>query len=195
MLGVATNTENSPDLRRPLFIGNEIYRRANFGPKHPLSVPRVPGTIDLVRALGWLPDAVYFQSSQASLLDILRFHDAGYVAALQRGERDNALPAEHRHRHNLGKLENPIHDTMYSRPATSAGAMLAAAGATVEDVVHMNIYITDMEEYRRVVKLTERDVLHDCFPPGKRPAGVAVGVTSLVDPSAMIEIEATAIVD
>ena len=73
--------------------------------------------------------------------------------------------------------------------------MLTAAGATVEDVVHMNIYITDMAEYRRVVKLTERDVLHDCFPPGKRPAGVAVGVTSLVDPSAMIEIEATAIVD
>ena len=127
MLGVATTTENSPDLRRPLFIGNEIYRRANFGPKHPLSVPRVPATIDLVRALGWLPDAVYFQSSQASPLDILRFHDAGYVAALQRGERDNALPTELRHRHNLGKLENPIHDTMYSRPATSAGAMLAAA--------------------------------------------------------------------
>ena len=73
--------------------------------------------------------------------------------------------------------------------------MLAAAGATVEDVVHMNIYITDMEEYRRVVKLSERDVLHDCFPSGKRPAGVAVGVTSLVDPSAMIEIEATAVVD
>ena len=57
----------------------------------------------------------------------MRFHDAGYVEALRRGERDQALPEALRQAHNLGKLENPIHDTMYSRPATSAGAMLAAA--------------------------------------------------------------------
>ena len=116
-----------PDLSRPLFIGNEIYRRANFGPKHPLSVPRVPATIDLVRALGWLPDGAYFESSQASPEDLLRFHDADYVDTLRRGERDLALPEALRQRHNLGKMENPIHDTMYTRPATSAGAMLAAA--------------------------------------------------------------------
>ena len=122
-----TMGEKAPDLSRPLFIGNEIYRRANFGPQHPLSVPRVPATIDLVRALGWLPDDAYYESSQASPADILRFHDAGYLDALRRGERDNALPVELRQRHNLGKMENPIHDTMYSRPATSAGAMLAAA--------------------------------------------------------------------
>ena len=127
MPAVATPCEFSPDLSRPLFIGNEIYRRANFGPKHPLSMPRVPATIDLARALGWLPDEVYLESSQALPQDILRFHDADYVDALLRGERDRALPAELRHRHNLDKLENPIHDTMYSRPATSAGAMLAAA--------------------------------------------------------------------
>ena len=121
------STANPPDLSRPLFIGNEIYRRANFGPKHPLSIPRVPATIDLVRALGWLPEDAYIESSQASPQDLMRFHDAGYVEALRRGERDQALPEALRQAHNLGKLENPIHDTMYSRPATSAGAMLAAA--------------------------------------------------------------------
>ena len=121
------STANPPDLSRPLFIGNEIYRRANFGPKHPLSIPRVPATIDLVRALGWLPEDAYIESSQASPQDLMRFHDAGYVEALRRGERDQALPEALRQTHNLGKLENPIHDTMYSRPATSAGAMLAAA--------------------------------------------------------------------
>ena len=124
----ATNLrKKTPDLSRPLFIGNEIYRRANFGPKHPLSVPRVPATIDLIRALEWLPDDAYFESPQASPEDILRFHDAGYVDALKRGENEKALSEELRQRHNLGKMENPIHDTMYSRPATSAGAMLVAA--------------------------------------------------------------------
>jgi len=121
------STATQPDLSRPVFIGNEIYRRANFGPKHPLSVPRVPATIDLVRALGWLPDDAYVESSPASPQDLLRFHDADYVAVLRRGERDQELPETLRQAHNLGKLENPIHDTMYSRPATSAGAMLAAA--------------------------------------------------------------------
>jgi acetoin utilization protein AcuC len=116
-----------PDLSRPLFICNEIYRRANFGAKHPLSVPRVPATIDLIRALGWLSDDAYFESAPASHEDILRFHDADYLEALRRGERDQALPDDLRQRHNLGKMENPIHDTMYTRPATSAGAMLAAA--------------------------------------------------------------------
>ncbi len=127
-MSVAASTHNNrPDLSRPLFIGNEIYRRANFGPKHPLSVPRVPATIDLARALGWLPEDAYYESSQAAPQDLLRFHDASYIDVLRRGERDRALPDELRQRHNLGKLENPIHDTMYTRPATSAGAMLAAA--------------------------------------------------------------------
>lgn len=127
MPDATTTPKVSPDLSRPLFIGNEIYRRANFAPKHPLSVPRVPSTIDLSRALEWLPDDAYLESSQASPEDLLRFHDAGYIDALRRGERDNALPEDLRQRHNLGTTENPIHDTMFSRPATSAGAMLAAA--------------------------------------------------------------------
>lgn len=114
-------------LDRPLFIGNEIYRRSSFGPKHPLSVPRVPATIDLCRALGWLPEGAYIESAAASPAEIVRFHDPDYLRALRRGERLLELPAVDRERYNLGRLENPIHDTMYSRPATSAGAVLAAA--------------------------------------------------------------------
>ena len=41
----------SKRLSAPLFIGNEIYRHSDFGPKHPLSVPRVPATIDLSRVV------------------------------------------------------------------------------------------------------------------------------------------------
>ena len=79
---------------RPLFIGHEIYRRSNFGPKHPLSVPRVPATIDLCRAMGWLADAQYFESAPASPAEIVRFHDPYYLQALRRGERALELPPE-----------------------------------------------------------------------------------------------------
>ncbi|MBO6784044.1 MAG: acetoin utilization protein AcuC [Alphaproteobacteria bacterium] len=114
-------------LSRPLFIGNEIYRRSNFGPKHPLSVPRVPATIDLCRAMGWLPDHIYLESGRASPAEIVRFHDPSYLNALRRGERMLELTPDERERFNLGRLENPIHNTMYSRPATSAGAVLRAS--------------------------------------------------------------------
>jgi acetoin utilization protein AcuC len=123
----ARSSETHRRLARPLFIGNEIYRRSNFGPKHPLSVPRVPATIDLCRAMGWLPDNAYIESAVASPAEIVRFHTPEYLQALRRGERSNELTAEERERYNLGRLENPIHDTMYSRPATSAGAVLSGA--------------------------------------------------------------------
>lgn len=121
----ARSPEADRRLARPLFIGNDIYRRSNFGPKHPLSVPRVPATIDLCRAMGWLPDNAYIESAAASPAEIVRFHDPEYLHALRRGERSLELSAADRERYNLGRLENPIHDTMYSRPATSAGAVLA----------------------------------------------------------------------
>jgi acetoin utilization protein AcuC len=126
-------------LSRPLFIGNDIYRRSTFGPKHPLSVPRVPATIDLCRALGWLPGEVYLESGAASPAEIVRFHDPLYLRALREGERNLDLSSSDRERFNLGRLENPIHDTMYSRPATSAGAVLKAAeilGSVDEGVVY-----------------------------------------------------------
>ncbi len=75
--------------------------------------------------MGWLPEKTYIESAAASPAEIVRFHDPDYLHALRRGERTLELPAEDRERYNLGRLENPIHDTMYSRPATSAGAVLA----------------------------------------------------------------------
>ena len=116
-----------PEFDRPIFIGNDIYRRSNFGPKHPLSIPRVPATIDLARALGWLDDANYRTSEAATPAEIERFHHPDYLDALRRAERDGSLPAAERVRYNLGKLENPIHATMYQRPSISAGAVLQAA--------------------------------------------------------------------
>jgi acetoin utilization protein AcuC len=113
-------------LARPIFIGSEIWRRSSFGAAHPLSIPRVPATIDLCRGMGWLPDAAYRESVPASPAEIERFHDPEYLRALRYGECTLDLSPQDRERFNLGRLENSIHDTMYSRPATSAGAVLAA---------------------------------------------------------------------
>ncbi len=111
---------------RPQFIGSEVYRRSTYGERHPLSIPRVPLTIDLCRALGWLRPDDYVECRTATVAELGRFHDPAYIAVIQEGERTGHLDLELMRRHNLGKLENPVHPTMFLRPATAVGATLAA---------------------------------------------------------------------
>ena len=69
--------------------------------------------------------------------------------------------------------------------------VLAAAGAGPEAIARLTWYVTDIEDYRRSGKalgLAYRDVMGRHFP-----AMAVVGVTALVEPEALVEIEATAI--
>lgn len=122
----------------PVLIGSEIYRRSSFGPKHPLAIPRVSVTLDLIRALGWLPDAQYRDSPMASFDDLARFHAPAYLAALQRAEATQTVSPEERERFRLGADGNPIYREMFRRPATSAGGTMLAARLTGQGgVVHV----------------------------------------------------------
>jgi reactive intermediate/imine deaminase len=67
-------------------------------------------------------------------------------------------------------------------------ACLKAAGAGAEHVVKVNVYLTDVNDRRKINHARQR-----YFGP-HRPASTLVGVTALVLPSAKVEIEATAVV-
>ncbi|NUB06388.1 acetoin utilization protein AcuC [Azospirillum sp. Vi22] len=117
---------------RPLFLGSEIYRGSSYGAKHPLAIPRVSTAIDLSRAMGWLPDAVYRDSPLATPEELGRFHSPDYIAALHRAEADQRVDAETGERYNLGRLENPVFPEMYRRPAISTGAAILAGRLLAE---------------------------------------------------------------
>ncbi len=122
-------------LDRPCLIASEIYRNSRYGAKHPLSIPRVSVAVDLIRALGWLEAERYVEGPIATPEQLHRFHDADYVAALQRAEQDDLSEAE-KDRFNIGRNGNPIYAEVFRRPATAAGssilaAHLVAAGGTV----------------------------------------------------------------
>ena len=112
---------------RPLFIGSEIYRSSTYGAKHPLAIPRVSAVIDLVRALGWLPDAVYFDSPQATPRQLARFHTPDYISAVMQAEESRQVPDEMRARYHIGANGNPVYREVFRRPATACGASILAA--------------------------------------------------------------------
>lgn len=122
----------------PILIGSEIYRRSSYGPKHPLAIPRVSTMLDLVRALGWLPEAQYRDSPQAGPEALARFHAPDYIAALLRAEATQQVSAEDRARYRIGADGNPVYREMFRRPATGAGGTMLAARLTRQGgIVHV----------------------------------------------------------
>src|ERR1700722_9536363 len=93
---------------RPLYIGSEIYRRSSCGLNHPRAVPRVSTCTDLIRAMGWLDDQAYVAAPLATDEQLLRFHDAGYLAALKRAEATQSVSPEDRERYRIGADANPV---------------------------------------------------------------------------------------
>lgn len=119
-------------------IGSEIYRGSSYGPKHPLAIPRVSTTIDLCRALGWLPEDAYLDSPRATPAELSRFHHPDYVAALMRAEAEQRVEEADRARFHIGAHGNPVFREIFSRPATGAGGTLLAARLTREGgIVHV----------------------------------------------------------
>jgi enamine deaminase RidA (YjgF/YER057c/UK114 family) len=71
-------------------------------------------------------------------------------------------------------------------------AVVEAGGGRVEDIVRLTWYVTDIGAYRASLKEmgpVYREVLGRHFP-----AMAVVGVTALVEPEALVEIEATAVI-
>jgi len=123
---------------RPLLIGSEIYRGSTYGPKHPLAIPRVSTTLDLIRAMGWVGEGQYLESPRATPEELARFHTPAYIAALMQAEATQRVDPAHRERHRIGADGNPVYAQVFSRPATSAGGVLLAARRTAGGgVVHV----------------------------------------------------------
>ena len=91
----------------PLLIGSEIYRGSTYGPKHPLAIPRVSTTLDLIRAMGWVAPGQYLDSPRARPEQLTRFHTPDYVAALMRAEAEQVVSPEARARHHIGAARQP----------------------------------------------------------------------------------------
>ncbi|HLJ22250.1 MAG TPA: acetoin utilization protein AcuC [Stellaceae bacterium] len=112
--------------RPPRLIGSEIYRRSSYGGRHPLAIPRISLMLDLVRALGWVPEGSYLEATPATPMELARFHDPAYIAAVQQAERDRQVEPAVSERYHIGRAGNPVYPEVFSRPATACGGTLMA---------------------------------------------------------------------
>lgn len=116
-----------PPTRKAVFIANDSYRRHSYGRNHPLAIPRVPLTYDLICALGGMSDSEFRQSRLATDDELQWFHTSEYVDALRRCEQLGYVPEEIRRKHQLGNVENPFFPGMFTTPATATGGSIQAA--------------------------------------------------------------------
>lgn len=90
-----------------------------------------------------------------------------------------------------GRVAEADFATQFDRALANVLAVLRQAGGQPEDVGRLTIYVTDMGRYR-----ASRERLGEVYRRrmGKHyPAMALLEVTSLVDPEALVEIEATAV--
>jgi enamine deaminase RidA (YjgF/YER057c/UK114 family) len=86
---------------------------------------------------------------------------------------------------NLQVIEGA--EAQYTQAFENLKAVLAAAGATLENVVDLVTYHTDMRDIMRFMEVKNR------YFTKVYPAWTAIGVSALAMPGLLVEIKATAV--
>jgi acetoin utilization protein AcuC len=124
---IAADRPSPGPAKEPLFVGSDVYRQAAFGKHHPLSIIRVSGVVDLCDILGWFDAKQYRDSPQASIEQLLQFHDPEYVEALREADKRGSVDKAVRDRYRIGTMENPLFPGLFRRASTAVGGSIHAA--------------------------------------------------------------------
>lgn len=120
-------TAGIPATRPAVITAASRYRRHSYGDNHPLGIPRVSLTLDLIEAYGAITSDEYLPSRRALLSELEWFHTRDYVSAIQRCDAVGRVSDRDRKRHNIGNLENPYFPGFFATPATATGGSIQAA--------------------------------------------------------------------
>ena len=83
--------------------------------------------LDIVSALGWLPEEDFREARPVSVETLAEFHDPDYIEALQYADAEGRVQPEVRKRYGFGTLSNPLFPGMFERAATAVGGSILAA--------------------------------------------------------------------
>lgn len=113
--------------RRAVLIGQGRADGASYGDDHPLAIPRVPLTLELIGAYDALAPSELLAARQATVEELSRFHTRDYLSAFRAAEARGGVTAAERERFGLGNRENPYFTDFYKLVTTAAGGSIQGA--------------------------------------------------------------------
>jgi len=118
---------------------NAVTRRQRpYRKNHPLAIPRTALAIDLIRAYEAVDEQELLPGRMAEVHELAWFHTHDYLGALRAAEERGSVQASDRERYQLGTVENPYFDQLFSIPARAAGGSIQAAEEVIAGRVAFN---------------------------------------------------------
>lgn len=127
-----------PPTRAATFIGGPQYQKRMYAASHPLAIPRVSLTYDLIQAYAAFTPGEYETARIAEDHELLWFHTGDYIKAMQDVQRSRGVGQEQRKQYKLGTLENPYFEDMFDIAATATGASIQAAEIVLQGRIAFN---------------------------------------------------------
>lgn len=121
-----------------VILFSDRFRGHNYGPNHPLGIPRVALTLDLISSFARLDKYQLLEAKKAKKSELAGFHTPAYLDALNQCQENRKAGAKMRGRFNLGNFENPFFEDMFDIPATAAGASIQGAEQVIKGRMAFN---------------------------------------------------------
>lgn len=119
--------EHIPPTRAAFFVGAARYRRNSYGKNHPLAIPRVSLTLDLINSYGAMGPQEYRLGRPASHHELWGFHTRDYIQAFEKAQFRGRVTDQDRRIYQLGTLENPCFPGFFDTPNLATGSSIQAA--------------------------------------------------------------------
>lgn len=123
---------------RALLFTSPLFRGQDYDGRHPLEIPRVALTEDLIRLYGALAPGQHREARVATEEELALAHVPDYIEALKRSEERGSVNWGDGVRFNLGNFENPFFTRIFTLPATAAGASIQAAETVISGKTAFN---------------------------------------------------------
>ena len=80
---------------------SDIFKGSRYEKGHPLDMDRVWPSVELLKLMGWVNDNQIIKNEVASIEELIKYHDKGYVEALQQAEINQYLPDIYKKKYNI----------------------------------------------------------------------------------------------
>lgn len=116
-------------------IGSLEYAKYRYPQNHPLKIPRVSLLLRFLGAMELISEDEIIKSRQASMEELLLFHDKDYIKTLIEAEKCQCVPNGAREKCNIGSYENPVSYAMFTGSSLATGSTIQA----VEEFLKGNV--------------------------------------------------------